>query len=357
MTSRRLVLASASAARMRVLHDAGIDAEQVPSGEDENVAAADVAQTVRLLAERKASAVADRRPDDLVLGCDSLLDVDGSAFGKPTTPQEATRMWRTISGRSASLRTGHCLVEPESKRKVAEVASTLVYFGQPDEDEIAAYVQSLEPMKLAGAFSIDGLGAPFVDRIDGDAGNVLGLSLPLLRRMLAELGRSVTDLWRRPFAGVVRDLSPQDSGWLFDLLEREWGLPVVSISGVHDPSRLEGMIAEDEGDRLGALTYRVDQRGMEVVTLNSVREGRGVASALLGAARERARRAGLRMWLITSNENIRAIDFYQRRGMDLVALHREFARVVEGAKESPVAEHPGTGRIAFRHALEFEYRS
>jgi septum formation protein len=357
MTPRRLVLASASAARMRVLSDAGIDAEQVPSGEDENVAAADVAQTVRLLAERKASAVADRRPGDLVLGCDSLLDVDGSAFGKPASPQEATGMWRTISGRTASLRTGHCLVDPGSKRKIAEVATTLVYFGEPSEDEIAAYVQSLEPMRLAGAFSIDGLGAPFVDRIDGDAGNVLGLSLPLLRRMLAELGWSVTDLWRRPFGGVVRDLAAQDAGWLFDLLEREWGLPVVSISGIHDPSRLEGMIAEDEGERLGALTYRVDRRGMEVVTLNSVREGRGVASALLGEARGRARQAGLRMWLITTNENIRAIDFYQRRGMELVALHRNFAQVVQGAKQGSVREHPGTGRVAFRHALEFEYRS
>jgi septum formation protein len=342
---------------MRVLHQAGIDAEQVPSEEDENVTASDVAQTVGLLAERKAAAVANRRPDDLVLGCDSLLDVDGSAFGKPVTGEQATRMWRTISGRSASLRTGHCLVDPESKRKIVEVASTLVHFGEPSEEEIGAYVESLEPLRLAGAFSIDGLGAPFVDRIEGDAGNVLGLSLPLLRRMLAGLGWSVTDLWRRPFSGVVRDLAPRDRVWFSDLLEREWGLPVVSISGFHDPRGLEGMIAEDEGERLGALSYRVEGSAMEVVTLNSVRQGRGIGSALLGAARRRARQARLRMWLITTNENIRAIDFYQRRGMDLVALHRDFAEVVQGEKPGSVGQHPGTGRVAFRHALEFEYRS
>ena len=200
-TSQRavaFVLASGSAGRLRVLRDAGFDPAVLVSGVDETVGGGGLAtpELVLLLAERKARAVAEKRRDALVLGCDSLLDVDGTAFGKPDSPAHAIDMWRRLAGREAALFTGHCLIDGASGRIVREVACTIVRFGRPGEAELAAYVASGEPLALAGAFSIEGRGAPFVYGIDGDPSNVIGLSLPLLRKMLAELGRSVTDLWR-----------------------------------------------------------------------------------------------------------------------------------------------------------------
>jgi septum formation protein len=193
-----LVLASGSAGRLRVLRAAGIDPEVVVSGVDETADAdLDTAALVGVLAERKAAAVAARRPGALVLGCDSMLDLDGKAFGKPASARHAVDMWRRLSGRQATLYTGHCLIDARGRR-VRNVAATVVRFGTPGDAEIAAYVASGEPMALVGAFSIDGRGAPFVDGIDGDPGNVIGLCLPLLRRMLADLGVAITDLWREP---------------------------------------------------------------------------------------------------------------------------------------------------------------
>jgi septum formation protein len=190
------VRASGSAGRLRVLRDAGMDPEVVVSGADETGGdGLDTAGLVQLLAERKAAAVAKRRPDALVLGCDSLLDLDGSAFGKPESAAEAAALWRRLSGREGTLCTGHCLIHGPDGRRVRGVARTVVRFGRPSDAEIAAYVASGEPVELAGAFSIDGRAAPFVDGIDGDPGTVIGLSLPLLRRMLADLGIAITDLW------------------------------------------------------------------------------------------------------------------------------------------------------------------
>ena len=114
-------------------------------------------------------------------------------------------MWRRLSGRDATLFTGHCLIEARSGRRVRGVALAVVRFGMPSEAEIAAYIASGEPMAMAGAFSIEGLGAPFIDGIDGDPSNVMGLSLPLLRRMLAEIGVAITDLWRKPAAVAAAD--------------------------------------------------------------------------------------------------------------------------------------------------------
>jgi septum formation protein len=191
-----LVLASASTGRLGLLRGAGIDAEVVVSGVDETTADLPTEEVVAVLAERKAAAVARLRPDALVLGCDSMLDLDGSAIGKPTTAGEVADLWRRLAGRSGTLYTGHRLIVGPTGQQVSGVAATAIRFGRPTDAEIAAYAATEEPLTLAGAFSIDGLAAPFVDGIDGDPSNVIGLSLPLLRRLLAAVGIAITDLWR-----------------------------------------------------------------------------------------------------------------------------------------------------------------
>jgi len=191
------VLASGSASRLRVLTDAGIDPEVVVSGVDETATGnLDTASLVAVLAERKAIAVAGIRPDALVLGCDSMLDIGGVALGKPATTEQATSMWQARTRQLGTLYTGHCVIHGPASRQSTSVAATTVRFGAPGGDEIAAYVATGEPLQAAGGFTIEGFGAPFVEGIDGDPSNVLGLSMPLLRRMLAEVGVPITDLWR-----------------------------------------------------------------------------------------------------------------------------------------------------------------
>jgi septum formation protein len=192
-----LVLASASSARLRVLRDAGLDPDVVVSGVDEsNNDGLGTAALTSDLAARKATAVAALRPDALVLGCDSLLDVGGEAFGKPASASAAERMWARYSGREATLFTGQCLIDGRGNRSARGVASARIRFGTPTGAELAAYVATGEPLSLAGAFSIEARTAPFVDSIDGHPSTVLGLSMPLLRHLLADLGYSMTDLWR-----------------------------------------------------------------------------------------------------------------------------------------------------------------
>ncbi len=164
------------------------------------------------LARRKAQAVAALPgcADALVIGCDAVLDLDGTALGKPTDAADAVARWSVLRGRSAVLVTGHWVVDTSGGQAVGGqavggravggvavggVARTTVRFGTPSDAEIDAYVASGEPLQVAGAFTIDGLGAWFVDTIDGDAANVIGISLPLLRGLFAELGVVVTDLW------------------------------------------------------------------------------------------------------------------------------------------------------------------
>jgi septum formation protein len=201
LAPRTLVLASGSPARLRLLRDAGIDPVVVVSGADESDPGdLGTAALVAVLAERKAAAVARLRPGDLVLGCDSMLDFDGAALGKPATADDAASLWGRLAGREGVLHTGHRLIDGQSGRQASGVAATIIRFGEPAHAEIAAYIATGEPLQLAGAFSIDGRGAAFVDGIDGDPGNVIGLSLPLLRRLLAELDVAITDLWRVPAA-------------------------------------------------------------------------------------------------------------------------------------------------------------
>jgi septum formation protein len=196
----RLVLASASPARRNLLAAAGLEADVVVSGVDEStVDAASPDALCLILARLKAEAVAARLAgtgDAVVVGCDSVLAMDGRALGKPADPDEARQRWYAMRGRSGILHTGHCLIHlPEGKRADG-VASTVVRFGEMSDEEIEAYVGTGEPLHVAGAFTIDGLGGSFVDAIEGDHSNVIGLSLPLLRRLLGELGIRLIDLWR-----------------------------------------------------------------------------------------------------------------------------------------------------------------
>ena len=225
----RFILASASPARLATLRAAGVDPEVVVSGFDEDaVSAPQVHSLVRLLAEAKCELASSTITGPaLVLGCDSMLEFDGRALGKPASADEAIRCWQRMRGRSGVLHTGHCLTDTTltdttptdtlptgtpptgtlptdaasqrtastvSQRTVSAVASTTVHFGEPTDAEIADYVRTGEPLAVAGAFTIDGLGGWFVDRIEGDHHNVVGLSLPLLRSMLGQLGHAISDL-------------------------------------------------------------------------------------------------------------------------------------------------------------------
>jgi len=201
----RFVLASQSPARLAVLRAAGIEPSVVVSGVDEDAVAAALPdpsreELVTALALAKAEAVLDGLPhaEAVVVGCDSMLSFQGEMLGKPGDADTARKRWAQMAGGAGELLTGHAVVRVEGGVRVAQsvgTQTTRVRFATPTQDEIDAYVDTGEPLQVAGAFTLDGLGGWFVEGIDGDPSSVVGISLPLTRRLLTEVGVSVIDLW------------------------------------------------------------------------------------------------------------------------------------------------------------------
>jgi septum formation protein len=205
----RVVLGSASPGRLKVLRQAGIDPLVVVSGVDEDAVTAALGSNtspgdvVRILAQAKADQVAamldeNIAADCVVIGCDSMLYIDGRLVGKPASADEARSQWQSMGGRSGQLYTGHCLlrlVDGTARHRASESSATTVHFAKPAAADLEAYIGSGEPLAVAGGFTLDGLGGWFVDRIEGDPSNVIGLSLPLTARLLQRVGLSVAELW------------------------------------------------------------------------------------------------------------------------------------------------------------------
>ena len=204
-----VVLGSASAGRLRVLRNAGIDPLVVVSGVDEDAIVADLgagaapADVVNALAHAKADAVrrvldTDVAADCVVIGCDSMLYVDGELRGKPGTPEQARRQWNSMAGRSGELHTGHCVIRVaggKTLRTQTSAAVTTVRFAAPADADLTAYFASGEPLNVAGAFTIDGLGGWFIDGVDGDPSNVVGLGLSVTHHLFNAVGLAIGDLW------------------------------------------------------------------------------------------------------------------------------------------------------------------
>ncbi|MFO0038526.1 MAG: Maf family protein [Synechococcaceae cyanobacterium] len=190
-----LVLASASAARRRLLEQAAIPHTVAISGVDEAaIAHADPEELVRQLARAKAAAVVQQQPGRAVLGCDSLLLFEGQVCGKPADPEQAIERWLQMAGGCASLLTGHCLIGADAAGAARErlaTVSTRLWFASLSEAEIRAYVATGEPLHCAGGFALEGRGGALVERIEGCFSNVIGLSLPLVRRWLVDGAGSV----------------------------------------------------------------------------------------------------------------------------------------------------------------------
>jgi septum formation protein len=205
----RVILGSASPGRLKVLRQAGIDPLVVVSGVDEDLVTAGLGSdaspgdVVCALAEAKAEQVAARldqsvAADCVVIGCDSMLYLDGRLCGKPQSADAARSQWRSMGGRSGELCTGHCLLRllnGKVSQRICESCTTTVHFAVPSAADLDAYIASGEPLAVAGGFTLDGLGGWFVDRIEGDPSNVIGLSLPLTRALLQRVGLTVAELW------------------------------------------------------------------------------------------------------------------------------------------------------------------
>lgn len=208
MSGTRLVLGSASSGRLGVLRGAGVDPHVVVSDVDEDAIIARMSRdapavVVAALATAKAHRVVElldpaSAADCVVIGCDSMLEIDGVLSGKPGTVDAARRQWQISAGRAGLLHTGHSVLRVRDGAVTGEAdrtGTTTVHFGVPSGDDLEAYLADGEPLHVAGSFTLDGLGGWFVDRIEGDPSNVIGLSLPLLRVLLADMGISVAALW------------------------------------------------------------------------------------------------------------------------------------------------------------------
>jgi septum formation protein len=188
----RIVLASASPSRQRLLRSAGLNPEIRVSGvdeEDPRYQGLSPKELVIALAIVKAHTI--KREIDfpaLIIGCDSTFEFAGESLGKPLTPEIARERAQKLSGKSGILHTGHCVIDTNKDIEYSDVASTKVYFSKMSDTEIDSYIATGEPLQVAGGFTLDGLSAPFISAIEGDAANVIGLSLPLLRRAFIELG-------------------------------------------------------------------------------------------------------------------------------------------------------------------------
>ncbi len=192
----QFVLASASPARRRLLQSAGIEPIVCPSDFDESqVQINDPTELVQTLAHSKAETVASGFDSALIMGCDSVLAIDGGIYGKPINEEEACQRWQKMQGQFGDLYTGHALIDLSQNRTLVKCQVTRVYFAPMSDRAIRAYVSTGEPLKCAGSFALEGRGGLFVDKIEGCHSNVIGLSLPLLRQMLAELGYEVVDFW------------------------------------------------------------------------------------------------------------------------------------------------------------------
>jgi septum formation protein len=197
--AHRLILASASHARLRVLQSAGLHPEVLVSGVGEDgTEHLSPAAAVLTLARRKAEAVAPRLPippPALVIACDSMLEFDGHIEGKPESPRQAAALWQRLRNRTGNLHTGHCLIDTASGQQAAASDMAVVRFGDPTDNELDAYIATGEPLKVAGGFTLEGFGAAWVEGIEGNYGTVMGLSISVLRRLLQKLGVEIVDLW------------------------------------------------------------------------------------------------------------------------------------------------------------------
>ncbi|WP_072807489.1 Maf family protein [Rhodococcoides yunnanense] len=198
------VLASASPARLGVLRNAGVEPVVRVSGVDEDALTAELGdnpdpeEVVVTLARAKAEAVLGEFDDAVVVGCDSMLSIGGLLHGKPHTVDVARRRWAAMAGRSGDLLTGHAVVRVRGGEVVAtaaECSSTTIHFAEPRPVDLEAYLASGEPLSVAGAFTLDGLGGWFIDRIEGDPSSVIGIGLPLVRRLLTDVGTSLAEIW------------------------------------------------------------------------------------------------------------------------------------------------------------------
>lgn len=193
-----VILASSSASRLRLLESAGITPKVLISGVDEEASEFDLlspAELVIALAILKAHTVKESAPENsLIIGCDSTFEFNGKSLGKPGNRENAIARCKELSGKSGYLHTGHCLIDLKQGIELSERSTAKVQFAQMTEAEIIDYVDSGEPLNVAGGFTLDGLSAPFITNIEGDPSGIIGLSLPLLRKMIISLGYSWPEL-------------------------------------------------------------------------------------------------------------------------------------------------------------------